>query len=74
MKPEITQSSQKHDTKHKIRLSYTKRTYILYFLYTVVRKVKPRKSSWTQIRDTDLYSETDSIKHDFDLNNQTLND
>ena len=32
------------------------------------------KFSWTQIRDTDSYSDTDLTKHDFDLSNQTLND
>ena len=32
------------------------------------------KFSWTQIRDTDSYPDTDSTKHDFDLSNQTLND
>ena len=32
------------------------------------------KFSWTQIRDTDSYSDTDSTKLDFDLSNQTLNE
>ena len=30
--------------------------------------------SWTEIRDTDSYSDTDSNKHDFHLSNLTLND
>ena len=37
--------------------------------------VLPRwKFSQTQIRDTDSYSDIDSTKHSFGLNNQTLYD
>ena len=32
------------------------------------------KFSWTQYRDTDSYSDADSIKHDFDLANEILTD
>ena len=33
-----------------------------------------RTFSWTQIWDKDLYSDTDSAKHNFELRNRTLKD
>ena len=58
----------------KRRLNITNYWYFL-SKKKLIRKEKtnvqrPWKFSWTQYRDTDSYSDADSIKHDFDLTNE----